>query len=103
RVGGGGRRAAAVTQPKPGPPTPQPADQPPPARLGPLFSADEMRQYNRAIDDSLTRVKRALDVLSHKSLPPDQQAEVGRIATFQKQAEQAREAQDLLTAKSLAQ
>ncbi|MBZ5604527.1 MAG: hypothetical protein LAO79_19670 [Acidobacteriia bacterium] len=90
------------TQPKPAQATP-PAEQPPPPRLGQIFAPEELRQYNRAIDDSLNRVKRALEILAHKSLNPDQQVEVSRIATFQKQAEQARDAQDMLTAVSLAQ
>ncbi len=89
-------------QPKPTQAAPPP-DQPPPPKLGQIFAPEEMRQYNRAIDDSLNRVKRALEILAHKSLNPDQQNEVNRIATFQKQAEQAREAQDMLTAVSLAQ
>ena len=99
-----------VPRPKPAPTTPPrtttpgpPPDQPPSPRLGQIFSPDEQRQYNRAIDDSLGRVRRALDLLARKNLNADQQAEVARIATFQKQAEQAREAQDLLTAASLAQ
>jgi hypothetical protein len=71
--------------------------------LGPLFTADEQRQYNRNIEDSLNRVRRALELLSRKNLNADQQVEITRIVTFQKQAEQAREAQDLLTAKSLAE
>jgi hypothetical protein len=83
--------------------TPPPTEQPPPPRLGQIFPPEEIRQYNRAIDESLTRVKRALETLAHKSLNPDQQLEVSRIATFQKQAEQARDSQDLLTAKSLAE
>jgi hypothetical protein len=68
-----------------------------------MFTPDEQRQYNRTIEDSLGRVKRALDSLARKNLSADQQGEVSRIATFQKQAEQARDAQDLLTAVSLAQ
>ena len=83
--------------------TPPSTTEPPPVRLGQIFTPDEQRQYTRSIEDSLTRVRRALELLAHKSLNPDQQNEVGRIATFQKQAEQARDAQDLLTAVSLAQ
>src|SRR5579871_1762400 len=74
-------------------PTNPPPEPPPSARLTPMYTPDEQRQYNRAIDDSLNRVKRALDSLSRKNLNNDQQVEVGRITTFQKQAEQAREAQ----------
>ena len=96
------RVAPPPTSPKPAVTTP-PTEQPPPPKLGPLYSPDELRQYNRAIDESLGRVKRALDSLSRKNLNPDQQADVNRIMIFQRQAEQAREAQDLLTAKSLAE
>jgi len=83
-------------------PTTPPTEQPPNPRLGQLFTPEEQRQYNQSIDNSLNRVKRVLDQLSRKSLNPDQQAEVGKITTFQKQAEQAREAQDLITAANLA-
>jgi hypothetical protein len=89
--------------PPPKPVTTTPPTEPQPPRLGQMFTPDEMRNYNRAIDDSLNRVRRALDLLSRKNLNPDQQVEVSRIATFQKQAEQARDAQDLLTAKNLAE
>ncbi len=90
------------TQPRPTPTNPPNEPQPGP-RLGPVYSADETRQYTRSIEDSLSRVRRALDTLSRKNLNPDQQAQVSLIANFQKQAEQARDAQDLLTAVSLAQ
>jgi hypothetical protein len=96
------RNPVAITPPKPATAAP-PSEQPPPPRLGPLFTADEQRQYNRNIEDSLNRVRRALELLSRKNLNADQQVEITRIVTFQKQAEQAREAQDLLTAKSLAE
>jgi len=95
------RKTSPPPQPKPTPATP-PAEQPAAPKLGQIFPPEEARQYNRAIDESLTHVKRALETLSHKSLNPDQQEVVSRISTFQKQAEQAREAGDLLTAKSLA-
>ena len=67
-----------------------------------MFTAEERRDYNKSIDDSLERVRRALTVLAKKNLNPDQQNEINRISTFQKQAEQARETQDLTTAVSLA-
>lgn len=88
------------TTPTPTPPAPQ---TPPPIRLGQIYTPEEQRDYNRVIDESLNHVKRALDSLARKALNPDQQEVVNRIATFQKQAEQARESQDLLTAKNLAQ
>lgn len=61
-----------------------------------------MREHNRAIDESLDRVKKALIVLSQKRLNAEQSETVNRIAAIQKQAEQAREAQDLANAELLA-
>jgi hypothetical protein len=82
-------------------PTPTP-DQPEQPTLGPIFTATERRDYNKSIDDSLEHVRRDLAALAKKNLNPDQQKEINLISTFQKQAEQAREAQDLTTAVSLA-
>ena len=69
--------------------------------LGQLFTPEETREYNRTIDESLDRVKKALAIVAGKNLTAGQSELAGRIRTFQKQAEQARE-QDLLTAVSLA-
>jgi hypothetical protein len=89
-----------VNPPKP---IPTPTDQPPPIRLGQIYTPDQQREYNRTIDEALNRVNRVLETLAKKNLNAGQQEEVGRITTFKKQAEQAREAQDLMTAASLAQ
>jgi hypothetical protein len=70
--------------------------------LGQIFTPEQMREHNRAIDESLERVKRALSVLGRKNLNAEQSEAVSRIAQFQKQAEQAREAQDLANAELLA-
>jgi len=75
---------------------------PAPPRLGQIFTPDQLREHNRAIDESLDRVKKALAVLSQKKLNAEQTETVNRITTFQKQAEQAREAQDLANAELLA-
>ncbi len=61
-----------------------------------------MREHNRAIDESLDRVKKVLAALSKRNLNAEQSETVNRITTFQKQAEQAREAQDLANAELLA-
>ena len=70
-------------------------------RLGQIFTAEQVREYNRSLDENLDRVKKALNNLAGKKLNPEQTEVVNRIRTFQVQAEQARE-QDLVTAVSLA-
>jgi len=83
-------------------PPPAPAPEPPPLpRLGQIFTAAQLREYNRTLDQSLERVRRALAVAGRKNLSSDQNEIVNRIRTFQKQAEQARD-QDLVTAVNLA-
>lgn len=93
------RRPPVAVAPKPAP-APA-ADTPAPPKLGQIFTADERREYNRVLDESLERVKKALDTLAARSLTADQTDALERIRSFQKQAEQARE-QDLVTAVSLA-
>ena len=78
----------------------QPDSQPTP-RQGQVFTADQLREYNRALDESLDRVKRVMGTVAAKNLNPELTQLVSRIQTFQKQAEQARE-QDLVTAVNLA-
>ena len=80
------------------PPSPEP---PPPPKITQIFTEDQRRELNRSLDESLDRVKRALETLGRKNLAGDQIGVVELIRTFQKQAEQARE-QDLVTAVSLA-
>jgi hypothetical protein len=77
------------------------ADPPTPPRLGPVFTADQRRAYTRTLDESLDRVRRALEFLSTKNLTAEQAAARDKVSTFQKQAEQARE-QDLVLAVNLA-
>jgi hypothetical protein len=87
----------------PRPATPTPPDQPvQPPRLGQIFTPEQEREYNRTIDESLDRVRKALAVLSKKNLNPDQTEAATRITAFQKEAEQAREAHDLANAEGLA-
>jgi len=97
-------RRPVATAPKPtSPAPPAAAEAPTPAapKLGQIFTADELREYNRILDESLDRVRRALVVVGGKNLNPQQAEVADRIRTFQKQAEQARE-QDLVTAVNLA-
>jgi hypothetical protein len=97
------RRGTTPANPPRPTPTPPATEQPPPLRLGQIYTPDQQREYNRTIDEALNRVNRVLEALARKNLNTDQQTEVGRVATFKKQAEQAREAQDLMTAALLAQ
>ena len=78
-----------------------PPEVPPAPRLGQIFTAEQLREYNRAVDESLDRVRRVLGSVAGRNLNPELAEIVRRIQTFQKQAEQARE-QDLVTAVNLA-
>jgi hypothetical protein len=82
------------------PPTP-PVEPAPLPKLEQIFTADQLREYNRNIDDSLERVKRVVATVSGRRLNPELTSILNRIQTFQKQAEQARES-DLVTAVNLA-
>lgn len=90
-------------KPRPAPPPPPAAapDVPPPPRLGQIFTAEQLREYRRNLDESLERVRRALVAVVGRNLTRDLTEIVGRIQTFQRQAEQARET-DLVTAVNLA-
>ena len=88
----------ARVNPPPTPPGPEP---PPPPKLGQIFTADQLRDNNRIIDESSETVKRLLARVAGKNLNAEQSDDLNRIQTFQKQAEQARES-DLVTAVNLA-
>jgi hypothetical protein len=96
-----------VPRPKPpvvvaGPKAPQTLpDQPAAPKLGQIFTAEQIREYNKDLDDSLERVRRQLVDLGKKRLSGDDLITMERIRTFQKQAEQARLG-DLFEAVSLA-
>jgi hypothetical protein len=66
-----------------------------------MFTADQLREYNRSFDDSLARVRTILAVAAGRKLTAQQAGIVARIRTFMRQAEQARQ-QDLVTAVGLA-
>jgi hypothetical protein len=95
------RRAPPPVRATAPPPVPVPPGPPPAPRLGQIFTADQLREYNRALDESLDRVKKVLGTVAGKNLNSEQTQVVQRIQTFQRQAEQARE-QDLVTAVNLA-
>ena len=92
------KRPPVATTPKPPAATPE---TPAPPKLGQILPVEQAREYTRTLDESLDRVKKALDTLARRTLSSEQADTVERIRTFQKQAEQARE-QDLVTAVSLA-
>jgi len=94
------KKPQVVATPKPTP-TPPPVETGPSPRLGQIFTADQLREYNRTLDESLTRVRTVLAVAGGRKLNAQQSEMVGRIRTFMLQAEQARQ-QDLVTAVSLA-
>ena len=83
------------------PPAPPSAEPAPAPRLETILTADQSREYNRKIDESLDRVKKVLATVAGRNLNPELTSIVTRIQTFQKQAEQARES-DLVTAVNLA-
>jgi hypothetical protein len=95
------RRAPTAAAPRTTPPPAPTPETPPPPKLGQIFTAVQLREYNQALDQSLERVRKALAVAAGKNLNASQTEIVNRIRTFQKQAEQARE-QDLVTAVNLA-
>jgi len=94
------RRPTVIATPKPLP-LPAPPEPVPSPRLGQIFTADQSRDYNRTLDESLTRVRMVLAATANRRLTADQDRLIVRIRTFVMQAEQARE-QDLVTAVSLA-
>ena len=102
-------RPAAKPRPAPAmpPPSPAPAANTAPANAGPqlrpLFTAEQARQLNRQIDDSLATAQRRLDQARPKAADRDRSAASERVRTFIEQAQQARQAGDLNRAKSLAE
>ncbi len=65
------------------PTTPLP-DQPAPPKLGQIFTAEQVREYNRDLDDSLERVRRALSSITRRRLSSEDGVTLERIRTFQK-------------------
>ena len=92
------KRPVAAAPKAPPPPQLEPLPTP---RLGQIFTAEQLREYNRTLDESLERVRRTLAAIAGRSLNAEQTEAANRIRTFLRQAEQARE-QDLVTAVNLA-
>jgi hypothetical protein len=73
----------------------------PSPRLVQLYTDEQRRRYNREVDENLDIVRRALSLVSAKSLSAEDSETVSRIRNFQKQAESMRE-QDLVAAVTFA-
>jgi len=94
------RAAAGATTPAPTPPAP-PAPATPP-RLGDILTPDQQREYNAAIDQSLSRAQSSLGSIGNRQLTKDQQGLLDQIRSFIQQALETRKS-DLQGAKSLAE
>lgn len=90
-----------VVTPRPAPVKTTPPPSPPPPKITQVFDPKERREYDKAYDYSMDRVRKALAILQTKKLSGDQHTTLERIQTFQMQAEQEHE-RDLVTAVSLA-
>jgi hypothetical protein len=91
-----------VSAPPEATPPPPPAPSTPPPNLGDVLTSDEQKQYNSAIDQSLSRAQVSLSSIAGRQLTKDQQAELEQIRNFMQQARDAR-ASDLAGAKSLSE
>ncbi|HUA20700.1 MAG TPA: hypothetical protein VMB25_18255 [Bryobacteraceae bacterium] len=89
--------APATPQPAPAPPAPAP-----PPRLGDILTQDQQREYNAAIDQSLSRAQASLGSIGNRQLTRDQQSLVEQIHSFMQQAQDTRKT-DLEGAKRLAE
>jgi hypothetical protein len=74
----------------------------PPPKLGDVLSADQQRQLNGAIDQSLARAQAGLNAAGNRQLSKDQQAIIEQVRNFIQQAQKLRSS-DLPAAKSLAE
>lgn len=84
-------------------PAPAAADPATPApKLGDVLTADQQRQYDASIDQSLAHAQSSLDRIKEHRLTAAQADEAEQVASFMKQAQAAR-ASDLAGAKSLAE
>jgi hypothetical protein len=94
--------AARRPQP-PKPPAAPPAaiDTPPTPRIAQIFTAEQTREYNKILDESLDRVQKNLEALGKRNLNAEQRDRTGQIGELLKQARQMR-GEDLEAAVSLA-
>ncbi|MDQ2945950.1 MAG: hypothetical protein M3Y27_08420 [Acidobacteriota bacterium] len=70
-------------------------------QLGQMLSSTEERQYNAAIDQSLSRAQEDLNLLSNRHLTADQQSSLHEIQELIRQANATRKV-DLISARALA-
>jgi ABC-type sugar transport system substrate-binding protein len=71
-------------------PPPPPAPAAPAPKLGDILTPDEQKQYNAAIDQSLSRAQASLNSVGGRQLSKDQQAQLEQIRNFIQQAQAAR-------------
>jgi len=70
--------------------------------LGDVLTPDQQKQYNAAIDQSLTHAQANLGSLANRQLSQEQQATLAQVQSFMQQALEKRKT-DLAAAKSLAE
>jgi hypothetical protein len=70
--------------------------------LGDILTPDQQRQYNTAIDQSLTHAQNSLGSITSRQLTKEQQTTVAQVQNFIQQAQETRKS-DLSSAKSLAE
>jgi hypothetical protein len=70
--------------------------------LGDILTPDEQRQYNAAIDQSLSHAQASLNSIGGRQLNKDQQAQLEQIRNFMQQAQSTR-GSDPAGAKSLSE
>ncbi len=96
------RRSAGRTTPPAAQPAPSAPVTAPVPQLGPVLTADQQREFNLAIDQSLGHTEASLRAISSHRLSREQQARLGEIQSFVKQA-QATRGTDLPGARRLAE
>jgi hypothetical protein len=82
--------------------TAQPAAPSVQPRLGEIFTADQEREYNTAIDQSLGRTQKNLSSIANRALTKEQTAVVAQIQSFARDAQTMRKS-DLAAARRLAE
>jgi hypothetical protein len=71
-------------------------------RLGDILTAEQERQYNSAVDQSLARTQTSLAAIANRKLTKEQEAVVAQIKSFVQQAQTTRKS-NLPAARSLAE
>ena len=84
------------------PPPVRSRTEPPAAGLGEMLPTAEREETIRRIDAALYRARKNLAVLANRSLTAEQTKNVERVDILSRQAREARAANDLVTAKNLA-